>query len=437
MRTMKKGRQAVAEGLERRDRRPLRALLPAIAPALLAFAVFIPALGAGFVNWDDPAYVYQNPHIRSLDLHWAFTAVVASNYHPLTLLSHTLDYALFGLDPWGHHLTSIMLHALNSALVYLLSLALLERIMPRSGAPDSAGKGSGQRPGGLSRNANTGPSEGAVFAALAAAFIFAAHPLHVESVAWVAERKDVLSAFLFLLSMLAYLGYTARRDKALPYALSLIFFVLALLSKPMAVTLPVVLLVLDYYPLKRDGRGWGRLIIEKIPFFALSILSAVLTLWAQSSGGAVTKMHSYSLGARLIVAVRGYVFYLYKLIYPASLAPYYPLPLSAGAEDPLFLGSLLILIIISALCLYLALRGRRAPAALWAYYIVTLAPVIGIVQVGSQAAADRYAYITTIGFFMLAGFVMARLFTMPAPRVPALFLTFLAVALLGLKTVRA
>ncbi len=386
-------------------------MLPALLPAILAFFLFLPALWAGFVNWDDPLYVYQNPHIRSLDIRWVFTAVVASNYHPLTLLSHTLDYALFGLSPWGHHLTNIVLHAVNSALVFLLARALLLRARPMV-------KDGGQ---------------GRVLAPLFAALVFAAHPLHVESVVWVAERKDVLSALFFLLSILSYLRYSENR-RIPAYGLTLILFVLALLSKPMAISLPVVLLILDYYPLQRIERGWA-VVIEKVPFFVLSGASAIITLWAQKTGGAVTLMRSYPLATRLVVAIRGYVFYMYKLIFPATLAPYYPLPLNPGVGDPLFLASLLILVIITALSIYLAIKGHRAIPALWSYYIVTLFPVIGIVQVGSQAAADRYAYIPTMGFFILAASIFTRKKGAARPIGVAIFVA--ALVLFGLKTTRA
>ncbi len=412
---------------ERQKAAPLRALVPAFLPAVLAFVVFVPALGAGFVNWDDPAYVYQNSHIRSIDLRWAFTAVVASNYHPLTLLSHTLDYALFGLNPRGHHLTNIILHGLNSALVYVLGLCIFRKIMICKSVITGTGVAQGLP------SAPRGVPCSALAAALASALLFAVHPLHVESVAWIAERKDVLSTFFFLLSVITYLGH--RQDpRPWSYGLSLLLFALALLSKPMAITLPVVLLILDYYPLERRDRNWAGLVMEKAPFLGLSLCSAILTLWAQGRGGAVTRMHSYPLYARLFVAIRGYVFYSYKLLYPVTLAPYYPLPLRPGLADPAFLGSVLLIITTTGLCLYLARRSRRGLLAVWLYYLVTLTPVIGIIQVGSQAAADRYAYIPTIGYFLLIGFVVMRLCGRPGLKTPLAIVMFLVIALLGIKT---
>ncbi len=386
-----------------------RILLPLI-PALLAFIIYIPAIGNGFVNWDDPAYVYENLHIRHLDIKWIFTAVVGSNYHPLTMLSHTLDYAIFGLNPAGHHLTSIVLHAFNSALVFLLADKLI---------------------GALNLKGNRGSAVPALIAGL----LFALHPLHVESVVWIAERKDVLSAFFFLITILTYIRYTQSMGRRGFYALTLIFFLLALLSKPMAITLPAVLLILDYHPLKRPRKNTAELLIEKIPFFALSITSAVLTLLAQKSGGAVTLISTYPLHTRLTVAVKGYIFYLYKLILPITLAPHYPLPLNPGFSDPVFILSLLLFILISLLCVLMAVKGRRALPALWLYYVITLLPVIGIVQVGSQAAADRYAYLPTIGFIITAGAGFNYLYKRSGSiKILGISLTLVALALLAVKT---
>ncbi len=392
-------------------------ILIAAGVFLFALLLYLPVLKAGFVNWDDPLYVYQNPHIRTLDLGWVFTAVVASNYHPLTLLSHTLDYALFGLEPWGHHLTSIMLHALNSALFFILGQRLLAMVC-----------------GEKEKSSHWRPALGA----LGAALLFAAHPLHVESVAWVSERKDVLSAFFFLLSILAYLGYATRRDKALPYALTLILFVLALLSKPMAVTLPVVLLLLDYYPLKRTGRGWSRLVIEKIPFFVLSAASAVLTVWAQRTGGGLRGLETHGLATRIYLAVRAVLFYIYKLILPVDLSPYYPLPFYTSLVSTAFLGSLVLIVVITIICVLL-LRLKRWPLTLWLFYLVTLLPVSGLVTVGGQAVADRYAYIPTMGFFLLAGAALCRFMTSHERGGlgrPLLVLPVLVIIVLGVQTFR-
>jgi len=384
--------------------------LPLI-PALLAIAVFIPILGNGFVNWDDPLYVYNNLHIRHLDLRWIFTAVVASNYHPLTLLSHTLDYRLFGLNPAGHHLTSLILHALNSALVFLLAKRLLGGSIEKGKSP--------------------------VPAAMIAALLFAVHPLHVESVAWVSERKDVLSAFFFLLAILAYLPYAKAGNKKF-YGLTLLAFILALLSKPMAITLPAVLLILDYYPLKRLNKAWKKLLIEKIPFFTISLASAIITVWAQKAGGGLRGLETHSISTRLYIAARALIFYLYKLILPVNLSPYYPLPFNTRLLSPRFIFSLIFIVIITILCLYAA-KNRRWPLALWAFYLVTLAPVSGLVTVGGQAVADRYAYIPTMGFFILAGAAIQRIAQKNdgnGTRPVIWAVPILIIALLGLQTIR-
>jgi len=374
---------------------------------ILALLLFLPVLGNGFVNWDDPLYVYENLHIRHLDIRWIFTGIVASNYHPLTLLSHTLDYALFGLNPMGHHLTSLIFHGLNSALVFVLAKRLLHK---------AAG-------------------HGVTLGALTAVLLFAVHPLHVESVAWVSERKDVLSAFFFLLSILAYLRYTEKGHRSRYYGLTLIAFCLALLSKPMAVTLPVVLLILDYYPLRRDDNGWARLIIEKIPFFALSFASAIVTLWAQRVGHGLRGLETHPVSTRIYIAARAVTFYIQKIILPIKLSPYYPLPFNTGLVSITFLASLAAIIVITLLCL-IALKRQRWPMALWAFYLVTLLPVSGLVTVGGQAVADRYAYIPTMGFFILAGVIISRATGRGRPKSAILAITLIIAAILGFQSVR-
>jgi tetratricopeptide (TPR) repeat protein len=377
-----------------------------LAVALVTLAVYIPALRNGFVNWDDPVYVYENLSIRSIDpefFSWVLRAVVSSNWHPLTMVSHAVDYALWGLNPAGHHLTSIILHALNTGLVFVLGVRLagFARPGPAGSSPD---------PTPIDRSA--------VVTGLVAALLFGLHPLHVESVAWVSERKDVLSALFFLLSLLAYLRYATDISSKRPfyYALCLGLFVLALMSKPMAVTLPVVLLILDYYPLKRDWplkrtRALKDALLEKLPFFALSAASGVVTLWAQR--GAIVTSEKLALASRIAVAVRGYAFYIYKTLVPAKLAPIYPMPLEGEFFNLWFFASLTLLIAITAFCIYTAVystKSRRAFLAAWLYYLVTLLPVIGLVQVGVQAVADRYAYLPSIGPFILAGLGAGFLF---------------------------
>ncbi|MFQ5354577.1 MAG: tetratricopeptide repeat protein, partial [Thermodesulfobacteriota bacterium] len=277
--------------------------------------------------------------------------------------------------------TSVLLHALNSALVFIVAIKL-------SGGEKNRGAGAA--------------------AALAAALLFAVHPLHVESVAWVSERKDVLSAFFFLLAILTYLNYTEKAEKTLSYCLTLLFFLLALMSKPMAVTLPAVLLILDYYPLKREAAGWAKPVIEKIPFFVLSSASVIITIWAQSIGGGLRGLETHSISTRIYISVRAVTFYLQKLIIPTDLSPYYPLPFSTSLASKAFAGSLIFIILITILCLLAGKKGKRWPLALWLFYLITLLPASGLVSVGGQAAADRYAYIPTMGFFLLTGALISK-----------------------------
>jgi len=360
-------------------------VIVALVAAAAAFLVYLPSLGNGFVTWDDTTYVVGNEHIRSMGgdfFRWAFTSAVSSNYHPLTMISLALEYSAFGLDPMGYHLGNAVWHAVDTALLFILVVRL-------HGPLSSA----------LSKKK-------ALTTALVTALLFAVHPLHVESVAWVSERKDVLSTFFFILSILFYLGYT-KKGRARLYGLTLLAFVLALLAKPMAVTLPVVMLIVDYYPLKRDSKGWGKLFIEKIPFFALSLIFALITLMVQKKGGSIQSLGAYSNMDRLVIPIRAYAFYLYKLILPIRLSPIYPLPLERGFFSIPTLLSLAALIIITVFVIIRARQGRRIFLAVWAFYIITLLPVIGIIKVGGQASADRYAYIPTMGFLILAGLFVA------------------------------
>ena len=394
------------------------AFLAALIVFTAALVVYLPSLGSGFVNWDDAKYVYENTNIRSLAggfFSWAASAVVVSNWHPLTMLSHAVDYAIWGLNPAGHHLTSIVLHAVNSVLVFALVIALTRR----------AWTGEGE--------ARSWRDDGAFIAALGAALLFALHPLRVESVAWVSERKDVLSALFYLLSVLAYLRYSA--GKRLYYALSLVALALALMSKPMAVSLPFVLILIDLYLLKKGDLR--RIFIEKVPFFAISVLAVIATFWAQSSGAGLASGAAYPLLVRLPVAAYSYLFYIYKTVFPATLAPYYPYPLDAGFSGR-FLASIAALVIISALLW--ALKGRatfRALWALWLYFLITLLPVIGIVQVGKQMAADRYTYLPAIALFMAAALGGSRLYIRGGKRRSLVAAAFVVVlCLYTVKTVK-
>ncbi|MBI1912238.1 MAG: tetratricopeptide repeat protein [Deltaproteobacteria bacterium] len=349
-------------------------LISAAAVAFIAFAVFLPSLWNGFVFWDDQQYVYENPLIQSLDLEFVktiFTTVQISNWHPLTMLSHAIDYALWGLNPLGHHLTNIIFHGVNTFLFFLIALKL-----------GNAAKGTS--------------SKTSLIMALVASLLFAIHPLHVESVAWVSGRKDVLSTFFIFLTVLCYLRYSSKRD-AFNYATSLLLFALALMSKPMAVTLPVVLLILDFYPLENLN---AKSIIEKIPFFILSAISSLATLLAQKSSAA--SLETIPFGWRILTAIKAYIFYLYKMLLPFGLAPYYPYPLEISLFSIEYIGSAIVLIGITVFSIVYLKRNKIFFAA-WLFYLVTLLPVIGLIQVGAQAAADRYTYLPALGPFMLAG----------------------------------
>ncbi len=363
----------------------------AVLTALITFMVYIPALRNGFVDWDDQAYVYENTLIRSIDsefFKYIFTTPVHANWHPLTVLSYAVDYSIWGLNPWGYHLVNIFFHAINTSLVFILTYALVR----------TAGK------------QKTGSGLFLFVAGVFTALLFGLHPLHVESVAWVSERKDVLSAFFFLLSILFYLKYASpdSSKKVLYYSGALFSFILAILSKPMAITLPVVLLILDFYPLERltvKVTDLRNLVVEKAPFFIVTVISAFLTIWAQKK--ALIPLASVPVFLRISIALRAFVFYLYKMLLPLGLSPYYPYDYNPHPSIKDFFnyeysGSFALLAVATIFCVITAKRHKFFLAA-WAYYIVTLIPVSGIVQVGGQAAADRYAYLPSLGPFMLAG----------------------------------
>lgn len=340
-----------------------------IALAAVTMIAYWKAIGGGFV-FDDKLYILGNPHVQNglnwTDIRWAFTAWHASNWHPLTWISHMLDSRIWELNPLGHHLTSVLLHIANTVLLF----ALVRRMT-----------------GHLWRSAFV-------------AALFALHPLHVESVAWVAERKDVLSTLFWILTMLAYVRYTERPGIG-RYALVAGLFALGLMSKPMLVSLPIVLLLVDYWPLGRLGRSRAALVIEKLPLFMLSAASCAVTYLAQQAGGSVA-VSEFPLGVRAANAVVAYVAYLWRMLLPIRLAALYPHP---GATLPPWqvVGSAALLIGITALVIVLA---RRKPhlAVGWLWYLITLVPVIGLLQVGSQAMADRYTYVPLIGVFLaLAG----------------------------------
>ncbi len=366
-------------------RRPLLLWL-SLAIALATAAVYWQTGRNTFVNFDDPDYVKNNPMtqagLTAETVHWAFTTFQASNWHPVTWLSHALDCQLFGMNLGAHHLVSLGFHIVDAVLL----LFLLARMT------------------------------GAVWRSAMVAALFALHPLHVESVAWIAERKDVLSMLFFLLSLWSYTTYTAATAGSTPpstarrglaYGLALVWFALGLLSKPMLVTLPCVLLLLDFWPLRRLNRpaAFGRLLLEKLPFFALSAASSAITFLVQRSGGAVVSLANSSFETRAANALAAYGRYLAKTIYPVDLAAFYPYePVDFSSGNAVLAGLLVVIISIGAL---VYARSRPGEFVGWYWFVGTLVPVIGLVQVGRQSMADRYTYLPHIGLFILVVWAVA------------------------------
>ncbi len=349
---------------------------PRLIALLLAFAtllVFLPAGRFGFVNFDDNDYVTENPFVNHgltlAGVKWAFTAFYAGNWHPVTWLSHMADCQFFNLDAGAHHFITVLFHAVNTVLLFILLLRLTQKTWP---------------------------------SALVAA-LFAWHPLHVESVAWISERKDVLSTFFALLALLSYAKFVKENSRH-SYWLALVFFALGLMSKPMLVTLPCVLLLLDFWPLHRFSRGSFRwpLVLEKIPFFLLTAISCVVTFLAQRNGHAVVSLAQMSFHYRLEDAVVGVAGYVQKLFWPTDLCAIYQMPEKIPAIR-IFIATIALLLISAFAWQWRFSRPYFLMGWLW--FLGTLVPVSGLVQVGGQAMADRYTYIPSIGFFIALVFL--------------------------------
>ena len=379
---------------------------------MATIAVFWQVRGHDFVSYDDNLYVTQNPHVQSGltadSVIWAFTSGQASNWHPLTWLSHMLDYELYGLDPKGHHLTNLLLHAANTALLFLVLSWMTD----------------------------------ALWEPAAVAALFALHPLHIESVAWVAERKDVLSTFFWIITMFAYVRYV-RSPGYRSYLLLVLVFALGLMAKPMLVTLPFVLLLLDYWPLRRLSIGvsssnnnlkrpW-RLIREKIPLLTLAAGSCLVTLLVQRAGPALQSLEQFSLQDRLANALVSYVKYMAKMIWPGRLAVYYPHPLDHLPAWQIA-GAILLL---ASMTLLVVRKARSHPYLIvgWLWFLGTLVPVIGIVQVGGQAMADRYTYVPLIGLFISMAWGISSVVTRwPRLKTAVSILTVCVISLLTIST---
>jgi protein O-mannosyl-transferase len=352
--------------------------------AAITWLVFGQTLRHEFINYDDDQYVFANPHVtRGLGLEgivWAFTQFYSANWHPLTWISHMLDCQFYGLTPAGHHFTNILIHATTAILLFLVLRQMT----------------------------------GALWRSAFVAAVFAIHPLRVESVAWVAERKDLLCGLFFMLTIGAYERYARGTWSAVRYALVLVLFSCGLMSKPMLVSLPFVLLLLDYWPLNRlaipaEGKGNSlklarRLILEKLPLLALSLASCVITLFAQKE--AIQPVSKTSLLMRVGNAVISCVDYLFQMLWPSNLAIFYPWE-AARIKATNLLFSAILLLGISAFVF--VMRRRRYFVTGWLWYLVMLGPAIGILQVGSQARADRYTYLPQIGLFLLITWAVADL----------------------------
>ena len=339
-----------------------------------------------FIIFDDNEYIFENPHITSglsfANIRWAFTAFFSNNWHPVTWMSHMLDCQLFGLNAGQHHLMGAAFHLANTLLVFLLLRKL------------------------------TGTLWQGAFVAAA----FALHPMHVESVAWASERKDVLSTFFALLTIACYTAY-AQRPTLLRYATFFLLFVLGIMAKPMLVTMPFVLMLLDYWPLHRFGdaragalrvpkQSIGRLLVEKLPMLLVVIASSALTLAAQSKGGVVRSLEEVTVPMRLTNALVSWVRYAFKLLVPLQQAFYYPYP-----KTPPVVAAIGAALLLLAITWFVWNSRKERPWALvgWLWFVGTLVPVIGLVQVATQAIADRYAYIPSIGLFVIMAFGVAEL----------------------------
>jgi len=361
-----------------------RSLFAGAALAVIIVAVFWPVLGSRFVDFDDNQLVYENPYVLAglswEGVRWAFSSFSTGNWLPLSFLSHMLDVQLFGLNAGGHHLTSLLLHLTSSVLLFLFLRSLT----------------------------------GAFWRSALVATLFAVHPLHVESVAWVSARKDVLSALFWILTMAAYLWYV-RRPVAGRFVLVGAVFTVGLLAKQMLVSLPFVLLLLDWWPLGRLGAaripgsqvggetgsaGTAlRLVLEKFPLLILSLIFSVVALAAQKAVETVSSLGDLPLGIRLVNALVSYAGYLVKTVWPNNLTFFYPHP---GSGIPLwkFMASLILMGVVTTLVIRWRRQGYLAMG--WFWYVGTLAPVIGLVQVGVQGMADRYTYLPLIGIFIMA-----------------------------------
>ena len=394
-----------------------RGIIVSIVLATVVLTLYWPVTGYKFIALDDNLYIVENHHVQrgitAESLAWAMTTFDAANWHPLTWLSLMADYNMFGLNAGGYHMNSLLLHLLNSLLLFFI----LRRM---------TGK----------------PLKCAFVAAL-----FAVHPLNIESVVWVAERKNLLSTVFWLLTILTYIRYVEKQGWGW-YMMSVVCFVLGLMAKPMLVTLPFILLLLDYWPLQRLHLRSPRMndeipefsakrmiiihpLIEKIPFFILSILSVFITFHAAQSGGAVKSVSAFPLTGRIANAFISYVMYLVKMVWPSELAIFYPYSQNRPAWQ---VTAAVILVVLASGIVFLRRRGSRYLTVGWLWYLVTLLPVIGLIQVGFQSMANRYAYISLIGIFIIIAWSIPDLLKRVADRRYLLVLAVLLILALAFST---
>lgn len=379
----------------------------AITIAIISFLIYLPALHNGFlVNWDDDRYILENPHIRSLNLNffrWALLDYKTNLWHPITWLSHALDYAIWQLNPFGHHLTSILLHAINSGIVVLL----VHQLILTAGTP-----------GGEAGNATSQNTRNALIASAVTGLLFSIHPLHVESVAWATERKDLLYSLFYMLSISCYMRHATStaaecpsRNFLLspPYQASLLLFFLSIASKPMAVTLPVVLLLLDWYPLQRlRNRATLRpLLIEKLPYFLLTLPVSLITLLAQQETGGLKSLENASPLFRILLAIKSLMLYIVDIVAPVNLLPVHFYPKDHSIWNTEFAIAAGFILAVTALCVIF--RKRRAIPASFLFFVISLFPVLGLAQAGVQSRADRFVYLAVLGPCLLIGLLTTGL----------------------------
>jgi len=347
--------------------------LISIALVAATLVAYEPIRHNEFVSYDDYTYITENPNVTGgltlQSVAWAFTSVHMGNWHPLTLLSHILDYQLFGPNPVGHHFVSLLFHIANTLLLFWILADMT----------------------------------GATWASAFVAAVFALHPVQVESVAWAAERKTVLSGLFWLFTIAVYIHYT-RQPRPRRYILLLLAFGLCIMTKPVVVTLPLVLLLLDYWPLERFKKvSMGRLIVEKIPLLVLSAILSVVTFVGQQRGEAVKTLEMTPIDSRVANTFISYTRYIGKIIWPSRLAVFYPFP--REFSPAIVAICVLLVVLLSIFSIYIG-RRRRYVAVGWLWYVGTLVPVIGLVQVGSQSMADRYMYLPMVGLLIIAGWAV-------------------------------